>query len=1143
MNPTCSVPPPVPGWGDSLRLAILTGLCLVPMWVAIHAAAASDSEVTRQPSAPTNTAAATPAWAQNARLAVIATDKALDPIADVLTVGLSKESGVTLLERGEINRILGEQRLAASGGSNCVRLGQLLRTDGVIVLRRARVQQQELLVADLVSVGLGLRLDVSAERFPVDNLDTWISTIKGRFGPLFPKLGVPPREAIPVSLLNLRAAVMTTEAKVLERSLSFLLAERLVRQPQVFVLERQHLGALEMDKEFIAGTEPPEWAIARFVVDGEIVQNGLEPDKIVLRIKIEPPQHQSPTVFTVAGSQRQLAQLVDETAARIIASIGRPMRESQWQPQEEAQRFCREAVSAERIGLDEEALAAGEASHALGYRSEELIALVVRQSCRKAFSGRGGLSEGYDRAQVDEATLDIGLVQHALELAGDQMTDGSELKVLLKPVHISGWTKGGPEPEVLLTAARIIRYYLETDRYDTHRPELETLRTTLRATVEKLEAQQKTMDGYNFYGFLASYAPYLYDDPRQVIDCYRRVLRHQFPGGDSFSIYATARVRHYLAEARDKPQLFGIHDLSQRTPWLVNWGHYSPQALKQVWEAFLNELSGSGNVNDRLDALLLRLYCVDDEAARDLIKKQIRESIWEQRQAIANDKFTYAIAMQLLYAIGGNDEAFRFKLLDFFFKEANFYDWQILERGFIWINVGEWGFKNTELKSALLKSMDAYADRMKGRGDFQAAEFAKYRQRLLPVAPEATGNGSARALRLWKCWLPDLSGEPVGHPHVFCIRKIIYRDPYVWVLGKKRSPGTNEPWLKLFQVDPRTFAASSLDVPLTDVSEQSSAFDMDSDFDVSPEYLFVTTHGKLLRYDRARRAWSSTEVPPSDFPALTVLGDALYYAFPGHMGRWGMAQPASGIIRIHPQSLEQEILASSRRKQSATLLDDVPAYKVPSLFLGPGGALHAVVNFDDLKVFRYGEAARDWTRVLADELEGNKGRFGLLAFPGEGGALLQRLEVTSRSAEFSAMRFDRDGRLEHLIGTGGNNTNSVGRAPWHAPESPWDYSNPPSTPLVATMDGKEYWALLKNLASPGGSLALYRYKPGSEKPTIIPISFASTQAGISNLDPSLFATPYGLVVGNTGGAAFWTIPWPELEEFLLAGRGTNSSQR
>ncbi len=66
--------------------------------------------------------AASPGSAQVLKLAVIATDRALDPMADVLTTELSQHAGLTLLERGEINRLLGEQRLGTAA-SNCRRPG------------------------------------------------------------------------------------------------------------------------------------------------------------------------------------------------------------------------------------------------------------------------------------------------------------------------------------------------------------------------------------------------------------------------------------------------------------------------------------------------------------------------------------------------------------------------------------------------------------------------------------------------------------------------------------------------------------------------------------------------------------------------------------------------------------------------------------------------------------------------------------------------------------------------------------------------------------------------------------------------------------------------------------------------------------
>jgi hypothetical protein len=1053
------------------------------------------------------------AWPAPIRLAIVASERALDSEADLLTVTLSQEAGLMLVERGQIDRVVGEQQRAAGGLGDCLRLGQLLRADGVVALRRVRAGQQELLVADLVAVRLGFRLDMFADAYPAKDLDGWRDSIRSRFVPLLPKLAVQPEDAVPVSLLNIRAAAGTTEARVLERSLSFLLEARLVREARVFVLERQNLGTLEFDKDYVAGSEPLRWARTRFLVDGELIPGGADPKNVRLRLNIEPPNGRPAMALTLTGSQEHLGDLVDKAAAEILSAIGQPVREADWQPNAEARRFYRETLSADRAGLDGEALAAGEASRALGYRSEELTALIARQSCRKAFSGRGGLSDGYDRSQVDESTFDIGLIQRALNLSEREM-------------------KTDPGAEVRLTAGRAIRYYKESDRYEAQREQLEILRTTLRTMVERLTVEQKATNDMGFCAFIGCYAPYLYDDPQEVLGWYRKLLRHRFSGDSNYAIYQWSRLRHYLGEARDKPRLFGTGDSAQRTPWLVSWRGESPESLRQMWEAFLEELSRSESANDQMDGLFLRLYSVEDPVARAGIEDQIRNAVWQNREAVVSDTFTYAIAVQLLCALPGAGEEFRFKLLDYFFCEAKFYNWQIFEKGLIWVNgKGGFGFTNPEFRSALLKSMDAYGERIKSQGSFQPAEFAKYRKRLANASPTDVTNGSTHALEVKRSWVPSSLIGPWSGYGDFSVRKVLYRDSHLWVIGKgyTLSSKTNAAWIRLFQVDPETLVSSALDVPLDFPMKPSGPNKMNYDFEISPQFVFVATEGKLIRYDRAARTWDSVEVPSSEFPSLTLVGDALHYAFPGHMGKRGSEVPQSGIIRIDPRTLEQEVLASSRRKQPATVLDDVSPYKVPSLFLGPGGRVHAVVNFDgvrrgeNVKVFCYDETAKNWTRVLTDELEGNTGRFGLLAFPTGDSTLFQRLHVISKGAEFSALLYHADGRLERLI-----NAVRTGerRSPWIAPEVPWDYSSTPWTPLVATKDGKNYWVLLKDN---GGPLALFHYRPGIERPTMLHLDFASVPRSIAtDYSPGLIATPQGLVLANIAGAAFWMVSWAEL---------------
>jgi hypothetical protein len=62
----------------------------------------------------------------------------------------------------------------------------------------------------------------------------WAQVIARQFEPLFPKLGVLAKEAVPISILNLRSAVKSAQAERLEKELTLLLINRLSREKEIF---------------------------------------------------------------------------------------------------------------------------------------------------------------------------------------------------------------------------------------------------------------------------------------------------------------------------------------------------------------------------------------------------------------------------------------------------------------------------------------------------------------------------------------------------------------------------------------------------------------------------------------------------------------------------------------------------------------------------------------------------------------------------------------------------------------------------------------------------------------------------------------------------------------------------------------------
>src|SRR5439155_18949099 len=110
--------------------------------------------------------------------------------------------------------------------------------DGLIMLDVIERDGRLLLSARFAAVKPGVVLDFAEFVFPLAETSQWSNLIVRRFEPLFPKLGILPRDAVAVSTLNLRSAIKSRDGEGLERQLNFLLFRRLMHEKQVFVLER-----------------------------------------------------------------------------------------------------------------------------------------------------------------------------------------------------------------------------------------------------------------------------------------------------------------------------------------------------------------------------------------------------------------------------------------------------------------------------------------------------------------------------------------------------------------------------------------------------------------------------------------------------------------------------------------------------------------------------------------------------------------------------------------------------------------------------------------------------------------------------------------------------------------------------------------
>jgi len=161
------------------------------------------------------------------RLAIIAEDPALSPASDLLTAKLSASDQLALVERAQLEKVYREQALAANG-RDYLKLGQILGADGLLILRVTTETEPQLLNVRLVAVHAGIALAQHDYPWPLDGLEQFAPAVAAQFAPMFPKLAAASRDAVPVSILNLRSATANGDSEAVERQLTLLLYNRLM---------------------------------------------------------------------------------------------------------------------------------------------------------------------------------------------------------------------------------------------------------------------------------------------------------------------------------------------------------------------------------------------------------------------------------------------------------------------------------------------------------------------------------------------------------------------------------------------------------------------------------------------------------------------------------------------------------------------------------------------------------------------------------------------------------------------------------------------------------------------------------------------------------------------------------------------------
>jgi hypothetical protein len=135
-----------------------------------------------------------------AAVIAVLTEEGSGEVATVLEAELAKHTGLKLIDRTQITRVMAEQKLTAlQKPESAVQFGRLVRADGVLLVSKLKVAGKPILAARLVATTPGVVL-WSIVR-PADVFEPWVNGVADRTGDSAAKLTVRQGDATAIAIL------------------------------------------------------------------------------------------------------------------------------------------------------------------------------------------------------------------------------------------------------------------------------------------------------------------------------------------------------------------------------------------------------------------------------------------------------------------------------------------------------------------------------------------------------------------------------------------------------------------------------------------------------------------------------------------------------------------------------------------------------------------------------------------------------------------------------------------------------------------------------------------------------------------------------------------------------------------------------
>lgn len=1043
-------------------------------------------------------------------LAIVA-DEAAGPLGNLLTERLGGLQGVSLVERERIDAILAEQTLGAAGfsGNDRTALGRWLGADGLVLLERIPGNGANALSARLVAVGPGVVTD-AMEFDAGGDLAGVASRVSDRILTALPKFSVNKGDAVPVSVVRIRATASSPEALRVEAQLTSLLAARLAREPSIFVMERARMQDLRWEKEW-EGKGDDFWN-GRYVIDGRFETEG---DRVRVLLRRTGPDGGVTEVDGIEGSAVDIPGLVDAIALETCRGLGLAGDSSDWSAAHEAAVFLDEAQWAYDLRLLDFAQSAAEASRALGCRDPALARLMVKIYAELAFPTRDrlktpGVSTGYERDTIDPGESDRNL-RFAQTAIAEQLTafdpeDHQPNVAYHDDVRVQS-------AKAVLAASRVLRNYYEKGIDHSDLPALRANIRSLRKKVRELPWPLKANEMQFWLSLEATYAPFWFERPEEALPAYRELLEADLESGIRSHVVDALSGRH-----RDTPSSYSGTRDEVSTPFLVAWDPADAAEISRLWSDFMAGLSSDPDPVLQMDGRLLALS-LGKQDTRDALLAGFLAALWKHREIVVERRLA-SLYFRAANAFGHRMDGGTVDFLEYFLRHAP--DTRGHPLHYIWKPDR---FSDAEARR-LYPAWKEYVRRTwETAPEMDRAElFGRYEASLAEAHPELRDpvEDAVKVREFWASY-PLPNGQD---SYDFVVRSLQFHGNRLYIAG--RAQMARPVRMQLFEVDLESRQTREI------YSREGEPYTLEFVAGDAGVYVY---DGVALRGRADDGEWRSFPAPwEPRYVRMCEAAGKIYVGFGAHA-----KQSDCGLYEFDPVSGTFALIAGNRRRPALNELDSRDGYSVFDLYAGPDGGLWVNVDFE---ILRYDRGNGQWDRPF-----GNVKPVSAVAssaatlfhtpwwdwvtIPNGGGAPVPLMA--------NRIRLSGRGEFESASLPGLDATAPTWLLPADWEERILDFYQRP-----LALDEAGVWALTPT--SDSGLFELDRYLFGAEKPITVALDFQLSEPARGSKREALnipdqtwtqgiLRTPQGLVVQSIQQPCLWFIPEKDLERIeASAGR-------